>query len=94
MECKNEGKCPFCNESITPLIIEKNVFRRDKCQCPNCNGIIYICRGLFCQDYAKGGEIYDDELCQPCTSKLVEQLKKLPGQMVKKIEEAKKKTKK
>lgn len=91
MEYKHEGMCPFCNEMVSPKIVEKNTFRRDKCRCtnPSCEEVIYVCRGLGCQDYAKGGVIYDDELCSSCNDGLMERLKKLPEQIEKAAEKSK-----
>ena len=92
MSYKHEGMCPFCKEMVSPKIIEKNTFRRDKCRCtnPDCEKIIYICRGLGCQDYAKSGVIYDDELCESCTDAFIERVKKIPEQVEKTAENAKK----
>jgi ribosomal protein S27AE len=64
---KHLGKCPFCNESVRPRVIEENSVRRDICRCPECSNSILVCRTPGCQDYAKGGEIYDDEFCPECT---------------------------
>ncbi|OOF45298.1 hypothetical protein BKK51_07030 [Rodentibacter trehalosifermentans] len=69
-QCKSKGVCPFCLEEVQAKIIEENTLRRDKCQCPNCNRTIFICRKPGCNNYAKGGEIYDDELCPGCTSEI------------------------
>lgn len=72
MAKKHKGKCPFCNDEVTPTIIDGNTLRRDKCQCSNdgCKGIIYVCRSPGCHNYAKGGDLYDDELCPDCTNSL------------------------
>jgi len=66
MSAKHFGRCSFCEDRVKPDVIEKNFFRRDKCQCPACEGIIYECRSPLCHDYAKGGDYYDDELCRWC----------------------------
>ncbi|MCT6876295.1 hypothetical protein [Frischella perrara] len=63
---KSKGRCPFCKKKIRPIIIEENTLRRDKCKCPACNEIIYVCRIFGCQNYAKGSESYDDECCPKC----------------------------
>lgn len=70
MTKKHLGRCPFCDQEGIPTVIEENSFRRDKCQCSNaeCKGTIYICRGPGCHNYAKGGDVYDDEFCPSCTS--------------------------
>lgn len=68
MSQKHKGMCPFCSEMVTPGVIEENYVRRDKCVCPECSEHIYICRSPGCNHYAKGGELYDDELCPQCTS--------------------------
>lgn len=63
---KPRGECPFCLEIMQPNILEVNVLRRDKCECPLCYEIVYICRMPSCNNYAKGGDYYDDELCLDC----------------------------
>jgi ribosomal protein S27AE len=68
---KHLGTCPFCKELVTPYVVEGNVIRRDKCQCPNCHKIVYVCRTPGCCDYARGGELYDDELCPSCSASVV-----------------------
>ncbi len=68
MSSKSKGVCPFCNETVEPVVIEENTIRRDKCQCPECSSVIYVCRSPGCNNYAKGGDIWDDELCPACTS--------------------------
>lgn len=70
MVAKQKGKCPFCSSVISAVVDESNTFRRDKCRCPSCNEVIYVCRSPGCHDYAKGTESWDHELCPECTSKL------------------------
>ncbi len=72
MSAKHKGLCPFCAETVQPKVLEENIVRRDKCQCPDCKNIVYVCRSPGCQNYAKGGEYYDDELCPQCTSGISE----------------------
>lgn len=67
MSSKTKGICPFCKEEITPVVLEENTVRRDKCQCPECENNIYACRSGGCDNYAKGGKYYDQELCPECT---------------------------
>ena len=67
MSGKSKGLCPFCNEQVVPYVIEENTIRRDKCQCPECSGILYVCRSPGCNNYAKGGDFWDDEFCPTCT---------------------------
>lgn len=67
MSAKHSGTCPFCKAVVTAVVIEENTIRRDKCQCPSCHNTIYVCRTPGCDNYAKGGDIYDDELCPECT---------------------------
>lgn len=69
MSIKSKGKCPYCKELMIPDVIEENTVRRDKCKCSNskCNGIIYACMGIGCNDYAKSGDFWDDNLCPECT---------------------------
>ena len=57
------GKCPFCGECVRAKVIEENFIRRDYCECSKCNSSIYVCRYPGCDHYAKGGDMYDDELC-------------------------------
>ncbi len=68
MSLKPAGLCPFCKENVRADVIEENTLRRDKCACPSCGGTVYVCRTPGCDDYAKGGDFYDDELCPACTS--------------------------
>lgn len=63
---KHPGICPHCRKNVTPEVIEENSLRRDKCECPECKGIVYVCRTLGCDNYAKGSNAYDDELCPDC----------------------------
>lgn len=72
MSVKHKGQCPFCNEIVQPKVIEENTIRRDKCLCTECSEIIYVCRSPGCQNYAKGGEHYDHELCPSCTSNIAD----------------------
>ena len=44
MSSKHVGLCPFCNKEVHPRVVEENYLRRDKCKCPECGGIIYVCR--------------------------------------------------
>lgn len=69
---KHLGTCPFCKELVTPYVVEGNVIRRDKCMCPNCQNTVYVCRAPGCDDYARGGDIYDDEFCPSCTASATE----------------------
>lgn len=67
MSSKHLGECPFCKESVRAEVVEENMLRRDKCMCPACQGTVYVCRAPGCDNYAKGGDLYDDELCPECT---------------------------
>lgn len=71
MANKHAGTCPYCGETVTPVLIEENRIRRDVCKCPSCGHQLLSCRTPGCQNYAKGGAIYDDELCPSCTSSFV-----------------------
>jgi ribosomal protein S27AE len=64
---KHKGKCPFCGEDVIPEIQNENFIRRDECLCPECSKSIYVCQSPGCDNYAKGGGIYDDKLCPECT---------------------------
>ncbi|AXH43475.1 hypothetical protein MZUP3_730 [Erwinia phage vB_EhrS_49] len=72
MATKNKGICGHCRETVSPIVIEENTFSRDKCQCPECAKDLYVCRSPGCDDYAKGGKDYDEELCPGCTKSLAE----------------------
>lgn len=72
MATKNPGICGHCRETVSPIIIEENYVRRDKCRCPKCQQDLYACRTPGCDDYAKGGKAYDEELCPGCTKALSE----------------------
>ncbi|MFC7436506.1 hypothetical protein ACFQNJ_18515 [Hydrogenophaga bisanensis] len=65
---KHKGLCPFCSEEVIPDVIQDNTVRRDVCQCPSCSGKLLLCRVPGCTNYAKGGDLYDDELCPSCTT--------------------------
>ena len=68
---KHLGVCPFCSASTRPVVLEENTVRRDICECSECSEKVLVCRTPGCQDYAKGGSVYDDELCPGCTSAAV-----------------------
>ena len=70
MANKHGGIWRYCGDNVTPVLIEENNIRRDVCKCPSCEKQLLICRTPGCQNYTKGGEIYDDELCPSCTSSL------------------------
>lgn len=71
---KHQGKCAYCGEMVMPRIIEENDLRRDKCKCPLCGNFMYVCRTPGCNNYARSGSMYDDELCSDCTSSVVSQV--------------------
>jgi hypothetical protein len=77
MEVKPIGKCPFCGGKVQAVVTDENSCRRDNCKCPACSKQILICRTPGCTNYAKGGELWDDEFCPECTSEVVDVLKKL-----------------
>lgn len=68
MTSKHKGMCPFCKNEVVAIVIQENHVRRDKCECPECEKAVYVCRSPGCENYAKGGHLYDDELCPSCTS--------------------------
>ncbi|MDI9768215.1 hypothetical protein QM327_16810 [Pantoea dispersa] len=72
MATKNEGICGHCRKKVSPIVIEENILRRDKCKCPECEQDLYACRSPGCDDYAKGGKNYDEEFCPSCTKSLAE----------------------
>lgn len=87
---KPEGLCPFCSEKMIPKVVESNFFTRDKCKCVSCDETIYVCRTPFCDDYTKGGEYYDDELCPQHGDDLVKFGKDLPNHLREAAERQKK----
>lgn len=66
-EYKASGLCPFCRKMVRAEVSTSNFVRRDVCTCPNCNESILVCRAPGCNDFAKGGSFWDDELCPECT---------------------------
>lgn len=72
MSDKHVGTCPFCRAEMRPRVVEENIVRRDKCECTECGKTIYVCRTPGCRDYAKGGDLYDDELCPVHTAALTD----------------------
>lgn len=68
---KKEGLCPFCTKLVQPNVTKTNYFRRDKCICPECNATVYVCQGIGCNNFTKGGSLYDDCLCPSCTSQVI-----------------------
>jgi len=71
MEVKHVGICPYCGDSVQPLVVVHNYVRRDACKCPNCEKMILVCRVPGCSDYAKGGDVYDEEMCPAHTASIV-----------------------
>ncbi|OCG24189.1 hypothetical protein A9G45_02640 [Gilliamella sp. HK2] len=63
---KAMGNCPYCGNRVSAIVIEENILRRDKCECPSCHEVIYVCRWPGCHNYTVGGDFYDDELCPKC----------------------------
>lgn len=72
---KPEGLCPHCKKMVEPVILEENFIRRDKCQCPQCQAIVYPCRLLSCSNFALGRNNYDDELCPDCLARAIGEAK-------------------
>lgn len=70
MAIKSSGVCPFCGSFIQARVVETNYLRRDKCRCPDCSNVIYVCRMPGCNNYTKGGDIWDDEFCPSCTNSM------------------------
>jgi len=65
-----KGNCPYCLNLVMPTCTEENILQRDVFKCPVCKARIVPCRMPGCQDYAKGGEIWDDEFCPKCFNDL------------------------
>jgi hypothetical protein len=76
-ETKHLGTCPFCENKVSPFIVEENFIRRDVCECPECKKGILVCRMPGCQNYAKSGKYYDDELCPSCLKELPQDTRKV-----------------
>lgn len=79
MTAKPTGKCSYCKKEMTPIIIEGNFYRRDKCKCSLCKEIVYLCRYPGCHNYVMGGKHYDDEFCFFCT----QEISKATGSLIK-----------
>ena len=74
------GKCPSCRKMVTPRgVHEANDIRRDVFLCPECGAKILKCMGPGCQDYALGGEYYDDNLCPNCFGNIPKTVATLGG---------------
>ena len=59
---------PVLRGDCSRTVVEENYVRRDRCQCPRCAEMLYVCRMPGCSNYAKGGALWDDELCPSCTA--------------------------
>lgn len=67
----SKGVCPFCKEEIIPAdVVEENVVRRNIYSCPACKNEILCCCTPGCNNYTKGGKIWDDMLCPECTANI------------------------
>ena len=71
MTMKGIGICPWCGKEVRAIIEEENYIRRDSCKCPECGERILVCRTPGCNNYAKGGTIWDDEICTECAKNIV-----------------------
>lgn len=60
------GKCPFCKREVHATLIESNLLRRDVYKCPVCLKRILVCMAPGCNNFAKGGDYWDDNLCPDC----------------------------
>ncbi len=72
MEAKKpKGLCSYCKNTMQPTIMKAATLRRDTCICSvkTCGQQIISCRIPGCDNYARCGKYWDDELCQPCTKK-------------------------
>lgn len=76
---KPAGKCPFCNKQVRAEVVETtSSLRRDKCRCPTCGETVYVCRMPGCNNYARSGMIWDDELCPSCYGSFFGQIETTP----------------
>jgi len=75
LKAKPKGVCPHCKKMVEPVILEENFIRRDKCQCPECQTIVYPCRAPSCSNFALGRNNYDDELCPDCLATAIAEAK-------------------
>lgn len=78
-EKKPKGQCSFCKNDMQPKIIKSTLMRRDLCVCSikTCRQQIAACRVPGCDNYARRGKYWDDELCQFCTKKTMNAALKL-----------------
>jgi hypothetical protein len=71
MDIYPKGHCPICKKEIQPTsndVFEKNRFRRDVIRCPSCKSKILRCMAPGCNNYAEGGDTWDDNICPSCKS--------------------------
>lgn len=72
MEAKKpKGECSYCKSTMQPKVLESAALKRDICICTanGCGQRIICCRMPGCDNYARCGTYWDDELCHSCTKK-------------------------
>lgn len=61
MANKIKGFCSHCFNETYHVEQQWNLVRRNQYVCESCKKPTYQCR--LCQNFAKGGDVWDDELC-------------------------------
>jgi len=61
MSDRIKGFCSYCFEETYHIEQQWNLLRRNMYSCESCKKVTYMCR--VCQNFAKGGDYWDDELC-------------------------------
>ena len=63
MPTRIKGYCSHCFKNSYHIEQQWNALRRNVYMCESCNKSTLQCRVRVCQNFAKGGSFYDDELC-------------------------------
>jgi len=61
MAIRIKGFCSHCFENSYHIEQQWNLIRRNTYVCEHCKRSTLMCR--VCQNFARGGSFYDDELC-------------------------------
>lgn len=58
-----EGYCSYCFKKTLHKLKEKNYVRRNVYECSNCKNRTLLCTVPNCDNFAKGGDKWDDKFC-------------------------------